>query len=50
MDARKRETDPYYHNALLENLLETSGDEISKAQANKFLKQKVAEHTEVAPG
>ena len=30
--------------------METSGEDISKAQANKFLKQKVLEHTEVAPG
>ena len=50
LDARKREADPEYPHSLLENLLDTSGEEISKAQVNQFLKKKVIEHTEVAPG
>ena len=49
-DAKNRAADPNYPYALLENLLNTSSEDISKDQANKFLKQKVLEHTEIAPG
>ena len=50
LDTRKREANPDFPYSLLENLLDTSGEDISKAQVNQFIKQKVIEHTEVAPG